>query len=55
MILVKYLRGVPRLGGAFFLSEAIVTARLIHLLIAFTRNSADHETTGAPHGALFNA
>jgi hypothetical protein len=41
-------------GPLFFLGD-ILSARLVHNVIAFTRDLSHHETTGAPYGALFNA
>ena len=39
---------------AAFLLGLTVVARLVQVLIAFTRNLMAHETTSAPYGALFN-
>lgn len=39
---------------AFFFA-LIIIAGLFHHLIAFARNSQDHEATNAPYGAFFNA
>ena len=41
-------------GPLFFLGD-ILSARLVHYVITFDRDSKHHETTGAPYGALFNA